>query len=186
MKLIGERISFLDTKNKLTIVIEPDKNGFVNALMGAWLSMWLTIGGLVIWSLYTLKLTEQESLILYIFLVFWYYYAIRVTRSFLWLLFGKELLKLDEVALSIKKSILTYGRSTSYFNENINNFNFEIPDKSSIQSVWEASPWINGGERFSFEYYDKVIRFGRKLNEKDAQLLFNLLSKQIKERTKNK
>ena len=63
MKLIGERISFNDTKEKFTVVIEPEKNGLVNSLMGAWLSMWLTIGVIVIWSLYELKLNGLEDLI---------------------------------------------------------------------------------------------------------------------------
>ncbi|NCA22259.1 MAG: hypothetical protein EBS86_14115, partial [Crocinitomicaceae bacterium] len=101
MKMIGTRISFNDSKNKLTIVIEPEKNVLVNSLMGAWLSMWITIGITVIWSLLELKLKEQEKIILYIFLVFWTYYAVKVTRSFLWLLFGKELIKIDEISLTI-------------------------------------------------------------------------------------
>jgi hypothetical protein len=184
MKLIGERISFNDTKEKFTVVIEPEKNGLVNSLMGAWLSMWLTIGAIVIWSLSTLKLNEQEKLILYVFLVFWFYYAFRVSRSFLWLLFGKELIKIDEISLTIKMSIKNYGQSVPYYFENIKNIKYEIPNSSSIQSIWESSPWINGGERLHFEYFDKVIRFGRKLNEKESHLLFNLITKQIKERSK--
>ncbi len=184
MKLIGERISFNNTKEKFTVVIEPEKNGLVNSLMGAWLSMWLTIGVIVIWSLSELKLKEQEQIILYVFLVFWFYYAFRVSRSFLWLLFGKELVKIDEVSLTIKKSIKNYGQSIPYYFENIKNIKFELPESNSIQSLWESSPWINGGERLHFEYFDKVVRFGRKLNEKESQISFNLIAKQIKERSK--
>ena len=184
MKLIGQRISFNDTKEKFTVVIEPEKNGLVNSLMGAWLSMWLSIGATVIWSLSTLKLNEQEQVILYVFLVFWFYYALRVSRSFLWLMFGKELIKIDEVSLTIKKSIRNYGQSVPYYFENVKNLKFEIPESNSIQALWESSPWINGSERFNFEYFDKIVRFGRKLNEKESQLLFNLIAKQIKERSK--
>jgi len=184
MKSIGERISFNDSKGKMTIVIEPEKNLLVNSLMGAWLSMWLTIGVVVIWSLAILKLTEQEKIILYVFLAFWFYYAFRVSKSFLWLIFGKELVKIDEVSVTIKKSIRNYGGSVPYYFENIKNINFEFPDSTSIQSLWESSPWINGGERLCFEYFDKEIRFGRKLNQKESTLLFNLITKKIKEITK--
>jgi hypothetical protein len=59
-----------------------------------------------------------------------------------------------------------------------------IPEKNSIQVVWESSPWVNGGERITFEYFGKEISFGRKLNEKDAKLLFNLVSKRITERNR--
>lgn len=185
MKLIGERISFYNTKKKFTVVIQPEKNGLVNSLMGTWLSMWLTIGVVVIWSLTVLKLKEQEQIILYVFLVFWFYYAFRVTRSFLWLLYGKELVKIDEVSLTIKKSIKNYGQSIPYYFENIKNIKFEMPESNSMQSLWESSPWINGGERLNFEYFDKEVRFGRKLNEKESQLLLNLIIKQLKERFKN-
>jgi hypothetical protein len=184
MKLIGQRISFIDTKEKFTVVIEPEKNGLINSLMGAWLSMWLTIGAIVIWSLSTLKLNEQEQIILYIFLVFWFYYAFRVTRSFLWLRWGKELIKIDEVAMFYKKSIKSYGSSKPYYFENIKKISLDIPKERSLQIAWESSPWINGGERLYFEYFDKIVRFGRKLNEKESQLLFNLIAKQIKERSK--
>jgi len=43
--------------------------------MGAWLGMWYAIGGTVIWALNVMRLKEQEELILWIFLVFWLYYA---------------------------------------------------------------------------------------------------------------
>jgi hypothetical protein len=47
---------------------------------------------------------------------------------------------------------------------------------------------VKGGEILEFDYMGKVIRFGRKIDEKDAKLLFNLISKRIEERlrkTKN-
>jgi len=44
MNWIGNRISFIDSKGKTTIVISPEKNYLITALMGAWLAMWITIG----------------------------------------------------------------------------------------------------------------------------------------------
>jgi hypothetical protein len=54
-----------------------------------------------------------------------------------------------------------------------------------LQSIWESSPWINGGERFFFDYFQKKITFGRKLTEKEAKLLSQLINKKIQERAKN-
>ena len=184
MKLIGNRISFVDDKSKTTIVIDPEKNFFVNGLMGAWLGMWYVIGLLVFWALKVLVLKQQEVIILYVFISFWGYYAIKVSRAFFWLLYGKELIKIDETSFQIKRSILSYGKTVPYYFENIKKFKFEIPDKGSIQEIWESSPWVNGGERLSFEYFDKNVKFGRKLKEKDAKLLFNFIGKKIFERTK--
>ncbi len=182
MKWIGKRISFVDDKQKLTIVIYPESPAFIKAAMGAWVGMWYAIGATVIWAFATLEMTDQESVILVVFMTFWTYYAFRVTRSFLWLLWGKELLKLDEVSLSYKRSIKSYGRAVPYFLENISKMRMFQPKERSLQAAWEKSPWVGGGERLEFDYKGKVIRFGRKLDEKDAELLFRLLAKRIDER----
>ena len=180
MKTIGDRISFEDSKAKTTVVIVPEKNLFVNALMGAWLGMWYCIGGIVIWSLIQLSLNEQERIILYIFLIFWMYYAFRISKTFLWLIFGKELLKLDRDGFHIKNSFFSYGKLRTYYFSNIKDFQFDIPENRTIRAVWESSPWVSGGERFEFEYFGKHKKFGRKLNLKESKLLFDLLKAKIK------
>ena len=180
MKTIGDRISFEDSKAKTTVVIVPEKNLFVNALMGAWLGMWYCIGGIVIWSLIQLSLNEQERIILYIFLIFWMYYAFRISKAYLWLIFGKELLKLDRDGFHIKNSFFSYGKLRTYYFSNIKDFQFDIPENRTIRAVWESSPWVSGGERFEFEYFGKHKKFGRKLNFKESKLLFDLLKAKIK------
>ena len=40
---------------------------------------------------------------------------------------------------------MTYGKSVPYYFGNIKDFRFEIPEVRSLQSAWEASPWISGG-----------------------------------------
>lgn len=182
MKWIGERVSFVDDKNKLTIVIYPENITWVKGVMGAWVAMWFTIGATVIWSYFTFTLTEQEQIIIYIFMAFWAYYALKVTRSFFWLLWGRELLKLDETGLFYKRSIKSYGKSSQYFYENIAKMEVHQPKEKSMQAIMEQSPWVKGGERIDFQHFGKTIRFGRKLNPKDTELLFKLITKRIEER----
>ncbi len=184
MKWIGERISFHEDKNKSTFIIYPEKKALVNMLMGAWCAMWLAIGVTMIWAYFTLKLTEQERIIVGIFMVFWTYYAYRVGKSFLWLLYGKEMLKINEVGLSIKKSISGYGKAHEYFHENIDKMRMHQPKENSMQAAWEESPWVSGGERIEFDYAGKVIRLGRKLPEKEAKTLFQMITKRVEEQVK--
>lgn len=184
MKWIGNRISFVDAKDKTTIVIDAGASGFTKAIMGAWFAMWVTIGVTVVWSYFTLKLTDQESLILVIFMSFWVYFALRIGRSFFWNLWGKELIKIDEVKFTYKKSIRSFGRANEYFLENIQKIRTHQPEERSLQNVWESSVWIRGGERLEFDYMGKVIRFGRKLEAKDAQLLFKFVTKKVETRVK--
>lgn len=186
MKWIGNRISFVDTKEKTTIVIHPEKKAFITALMGAWIFMWYSIGFTVVWSFFAMKLNQQEKLIVVIFMSFWLYYAVRVTRSFLWLLWGTENLKIDEIALTIKNATGKFGKAKPYYIENIKKIRLDIPKERSFQTAWESSPWVRGGERIEFDYMGKIIRFGRKLSEKDASLLFNLITKKVEEQLKQK
>jgi hypothetical protein len=187
MKWIGERISFVEDKNRTTIVIYPENKAWVSGLMGAWVAMWYVIGASVIWYYFTFEMPKQENIIVYVFMTFWVYYAVTVTRAFFWLMWGKELIKINEASLTYKKSVKNYGKAVPYYLENIKKISMSHPKERSIQAAWEASPWVRGGERIEFEYMGKLIRFGRKLEEKEAKLLFNVIVKRIEEKLrKNK
>ena len=179
MKWIGKQISFHEDKDRSTFVINPDRNGWVISLMGAWCAMWLTIGAVMTWAFFVLELTQTEQIIIIVFMSFWFYYAQRVGRSFLWLLWGKEMLKINLTELTYKKSIRSYGKAQPYFHENISKIRLTVPKENSLQAVWENSPWVVAGERIEFDYMGKVVRLGRKLNEKDAKMLFQMLTKRV-------
>ena len=83
------------------------------------------------------------------------------------------------MGLTIKKSIRGFGKANLYFYENISEFKWEVPKDKSMQASWEASPWVGGGQRLDFEYYKKKIRFGNKLNEKDARRLFQFMTHEM-------
>lgn len=186
MKWIGNRISYVDQEAKTTIIITPEQPGFIKALLGAWFFMWLTIGITITWSFFNFKFTQQEQIILFVFMGFWIYYAVRVGRTFLWSLYGREYIRIDKIGMSLKTSVKRYGKSRQYLLENIKKIGLYVPPSNSFQSAWENSPWIRGGERITFEYMGKHIRFGRKLNEQEAKQLFQLVTKRIEDHLKKK
>ena len=200
MKWIGERISYLDQENKTTIIIVPEKVGIIRSLMGAWFCMWAVIGAVMIWAWLsgfafevgakseqpTAAEKQQAQLIIIIFLVFWLYYFIRVARSFFWLMWGKEMIRVDKISLSLKNSVRGYGKAKEYYLENIQKVRVSVPPAKSFQAAWENSPWIRGGERLEFDYMGKTIRFGRKLDEKESKLLFQVLTKRIDDNLRKK
>lgn len=186
MKWIGNRISYVDQEAKTTIIITPEQPGFIKALLGAWFFMWLTIGITITWSFFHFIYTQQQKLILFVFMAFWVYYAIRVGRSFLWSVYGREYIRIDKIGMSLKTSVKKYGKSRQYLLENIKKIDVYVPPNNSFQTAWENSPWIRGGERINFEYMGKNIRFGRKLNEQEAKLLFQLITKRIEDHLKKK
>ena len=184
MKWIGDRISVVEDKNKTTFVIYPEKKAWATGLIGAWCAMWLTIGAVMAWYFWNFELSQQEKIIVVVFMVFWFYYAQKVGRSFLWMMYGREMIKINEAAFSVKRATKKFGKAHSYFLENIDKMKMDTPKTNSFQEAWEKSPWVVGGERIMFEYKGKVIRFGRKLSERDAKLLFNMVTKRIESRVK--
>lgn len=190
MKWIGNRISYRDTEQKTTIIITPENVGFYKAMIGAWFFMWMTIGGVMIWGYNTFPfkadMKDQLSIMFLIFMLFWAYYFVRVGRMFFWLLYGSENIKLDKIALTIKTSIRGFGKAKQYYLENIEKVRVAMPKENSFQAAWENSPWIRGGERLEFDYLGKTIRFGRKLNEQESKLLFQLLTKRLDEQVKRR
>lgn len=178
MKWIGTRISFVDKKDSISFVIYPPKIGYKRTIIVVWFVLWLLIGGYVT-SRFFLDYTREEKLVLFVFMAFWFYFSFKVLKTILYLYFGKELIKLDKENLLVKQSTWNYGKTNRYFIENITKFNLDIPKESSIKKVYEDSPWIMGSNRIQFDYYHKKYSFGRKLSEKDAEMVFKIMTKRI-------
>ncbi|MGM0480045.1 MAG: hypothetical protein ACQERC_12560 [Bacteroidota bacterium] len=178
MKWIGERVSFKDHKDSVTFVIYPPQIGYKKNIVLAWFVLWLIIGGTVV-SQFFYEYSNQETIALFIFMSFWTYFAVRVLRTLLYLFRGREFIKLDQTALRIKSATGKYGKARQYLIENISKFSVVEMKDTSFQKVFEDSAWVRGTPRLRFEYMGKSIGFGRKLEEKDAKLMFQIITKRI-------
>lgn len=185
MKWIGERISFVDKKDSISFIIYPPKLGRKKTLIIIWFALWILIGGYVFAQFFQ-DYSQEEKLALLIFMVFWFYFALRVFRTILFLFFGKEFIKLDTKCLRIKIATGNYGKSKQYFIENITKLNLIVLKDNSFQKVYDDSPWVKGANRIQFEYFQKTYSFGRKLNEKDAKMIFQILTKRMEKYIKAK
>jgi hypothetical protein len=186
MRFIGEQISVVEHSDKTTIIIKPKVSAIFRALFGAWLFMWVCIGVSISWYWLTTNLPQSQQVFFLVFMSFWGYFFIKVVMSFLWIMFGSEYVKIDKIALSYKRSLGKYGTAKEYFLENIKKIELLVPSTKSFQAAWENSPWIQGGERIYFDYSGKRIKFGRKLNEKDAKGFFQLVTVKIEKGLKKK
>jgi hypothetical protein len=184
MKLITERLSIKKHSNYTTIVITPIKNFWTSLLLGSWLGMWIMIGLAVVCSFFIFELSNQEQIILFVFLSFWLYYSIKIGYTFLWIHYGKELIKLDENGINYKRSIFKYGKMHTIFYENVIAINSHIPKVNSFEFVWESSPWISGGERITIETKLNTVKIGRKLSQNEVYPLVDLLKSHIKKNLK--
>jgi hypothetical protein len=185
MKWIGERISIVEGKDATTIVIHPEKSVWKSVLLYSWFSMWTMIGILVSLQLFE-NYTREIKLIIVIFLAFWVYFFIRVGRAVLWQAKGKELIKLNDQAFVLKRSIFGYGKAHEYFYENIKKFRAYEPKPNSFEDYFQNVYFFVGGERLLFDYAGREVKFARKIGDKDAKLLFQFLTKQIERKLRKK
>ncbi len=185
MKWIGNRVSFVDKKDNISFVIYPPKLGRKKSLILIWFVLWIFIGGYVTTAFFR-DFSGEEKLALLIFILFWLYFAIRVLRTLLYLYYGREYIKLDKNSLRIKRATGSYGKSNQYFIENITKLSVVPLKEGSFKKVFEDSPWVRGANRIQFECFQKNYSFGRKLEDKDAEMIFKILTRRIEKYLKSK
>lgn len=198
-KMIGDRISTLTEKNEASIVILPKRKRWKEALLVAWVVGFTTIGVYVIYLLMTgletidnsalegdqVENLRDQKVYLWVFLGFWAFFEYSVVKGFLWVLFGKELIRITSDGLTIKNSIFSYGKAERYFLENIKNIELIEQKPFSFSFDYENAFWRKGTDNISFEYKNKTINFGKKLDPKDANLLKRYFEDKVKKLKKS-
>lgn len=129
---------------------------------------------------------RNQKIYLGVFVGFWIYFEYKVVAGLLWLVFGKELIKISNDSVVLKNSILTYGKSSSYFFENIKGLGLVQHEKMSFGFDYENAFWRKGTDSLIFDHRAKAISFGRKLNENDSRLLLRFILDRIKKQSKIK
>ena len=120
------------------------------------------------------------------FLGFWAYFEYKTLRALLWYRFGKELIRIDNDGLSLKKSIFSYGKAHRYFFENIKNFHQRKEESTSFGTFFENAYWAMGTDALVFDYNKKARSFGRRLEPKTSRLLLRLIDDRVKKKLKRK
>lgn len=196
---IGNRISSKDHENgATTIVVLPKRELWKEALLTLWLAGFTFIGAVAIYILVTgvqqlnavADITQadydNQKIYLLVFIGFWFYFEFKVARSWFWYRFGKELLKIDQTGLSIKKSIFGYGKAKSYLLENIKKFSLIKEEENNFGNFFENSFWSLGTDKLTFEYFGKVKTFGRRVEDEEGRLLQRLIDDRVRKQLKRK
>ena len=95
-------------------------------------------------------------------------------------------MRIEDDKLILKRSYFTFGKSKTYFVENIEKIeNVELAEKS-VAFAFENTWWVLGGYKMTFEYNGKHVKFGMQISESERDFLRNLLNKRIKSSLKKK
>lgn len=197
-KMIGDRISTLSQKDYTSIIIYPKRTRWKEALLFAWTIGFSIAGFYMIYLLFggleqidnsglegdPKEILRNQKIYVGVFVGFWLYFEYKVVKGMLWVVFGKELIRITNDSLQIKNSILTYGKLNKYFFENIKNMDLVKHERLSFGFDYENAFWRKGTDSIIFDHRDKPVSFARKLDEKDSRLLFRFITDRMKKHAK--
>ena len=198
-KKIGDRISTITEKKYTSIIVYPKRTRWKEALLFAWVIAFSIVGFYMLYLLIggglekidntglegdSAELLRNQKIYVGVFVGFWIYFEYKVVKGLMWLTLGKELISITTDSLTIKNSILSYGKSHSYFFENIKGMGLVEHQKLSFGFDYENAFWRKGTDSIIFEHRTKSISFGRKLNDHDSRLLYRYIIDRIKKQSK--
>ena len=180
MEFISERVSVEQKADGLSVVISARLPRTKEALLVAWFVTWTLCGAYFIYELTQPQADPKTRQGLLLMVAFWVWFEIRIGRVVLWRLKGFELWRLKGGSLTVKDSILGYGRAHEYFVQNIQRFGPIEVDESSWKWQLNDSFWVMGGERIGFEHVGKKIAIGKGLTRQEAERTAQVLDRALK------
>lgn len=182
MKMIGDRISYKQhDEGYTTIVISTKIDKWKANLMALWLFLFTIVGSIFITFLFKGELSREENIVVFVSIVFWLYFEIRIGKTFLWRKFGIEFIKMDADVLTIKQSILSYGKAKPIRMGTIEGIRaFDQSDKT-FTKVMNQSFWVMGQKAIGISYNKgkNEIRIGSQLEEAEAAKLAKFMWKEM-------
>lgn len=178
MNWLNDQISMVKDSSSLSFVINPQVKKWEESLLIAWLLMWYVCGGVIAYFFYTLN--SEEKLFVFVFFIFWAYYAYKITKIFFWKKQGKELIRIKEGELQYKQSIGKYGKLQRFALNNIEKMELTPAVESSFLGNIENSLfWTYGTPALLFKHKGKYVKMGY-INDKEMkEKVFNHIKSRV-------
>ena len=180
IKYISERCSYKKDGNVLTIVIISYKTNIGNALFFAWMICMAFVGSYTLYAYFNEILEAKQKVFMLVFLAFWTYFILKIGRAFLWRIYGKELILVDDDGVSIKNDIRSFGKSVYTDLEMVNGINEVTGSELSFFEGMTSNYWNIAGEKLVLNKDGKDLYFAKELPSKEIQALKKLLSQHLK------
>lgn len=175
MKNSSPKLIINKNKNEIEVIIlaQIAKNKIILLLI--WLLLW-TSCGMIIFSQFFVSHTKEIKLFMFIWFVFWIYFEFKIVYAYMWRKAGKEIIKINNKGIIIKREINGNGKEKFYAKETIKELKIVDFSSKNIALHLNTSFWAVGGETLKFESLEKPIAFAMQLSEDEAKEVY----KQIK------
>jgi len=162
----------------LEIIIPSKKNIFIILFLSVWLVGWALGEIMVPRELFSDKPDDASKIFLVVWLVVWTIGGIFAIYIWLWNLTGKEIISVNSLSITVKRSLFGYGREKEYEMTHINNLRVSPQPFNPWNFSSGLQCWGIGGGVIAFDYGARTYRFGSGIDEAEATQLLE----KIKER----
>lgn len=173
---ISPRVSLFQNEDTFSIVILPSDKQWKVIVLFIWMFLW-TLSGIIVFTQYFSSDSRDMKIAIIIWLGFWSYFEFKIGRAFLFRKFGKEKLWLKGGKMFYLREIFKRGKVQEFDIELIRGIKLIDIKKSDFFQQVNESFWVIGGERISFEYGSKEIKFGIQLTEEETKKIFKDLKR---------
>lgn len=178
MEYIGKRISIKKNENETSIVILSTVDKTKKRMLLAWFVLWTVCGIIIVTQYFTIK-DDQTRVAILVWLGFWAYFEYKTYRAVRWRSSGIEKIKLKARKMYYKRAIGGKGKIKVYDFDFIKDFKVVEAKENSFFENLNNSYWVIAGEKLTFDYYGKEIKFGLQLDHADAKALFKVINAKI-------
>ena len=179
MKWIGNRVSYEDHKDFLTMKISSKTDYWKMLVMLIWFLIWFSCGLVIFYFLFFTQEIQDQKIYFYTFLFFWTYYLYKVIRVLIWRRFGIEFIRIDQDKFSVKKSLWGYGKAKEFITKNVEKIKLAPLEEKSFSKVFNDSFWIVGQGTIIIKSLDIEYNFGSQISKENGSKIIKILNSKI-------
>lgn len=180
---IGERITFEDVEDALTITIRQSIPAHQMTMLSIWLLLWMALEGVVLW-VWSMEPSAGNAWLGYsIYSAFWAFFAFRIGKVWLWRRRGTERITIDDRGLTVALAFGQRGLPDFFAHGAYSLPKRIVPNPQQILRTFEQAFWSMGGETIQFEAGSRTLVVGKQLKDRDADALLKLIQSAIRRRS---
>ncbi len=155
----------------LRIIIPTRRRILLIFFLGFWLCGWVMGEVTVIQHLASDQALKNEGLFLLAWLGAWTMGGIFAILTWLNLISGREVVQLNERAISLSREVLGVGRPKEFDLANVADLRLSVQPYNPMDWNSGLQFWGLGGGILAFDYGAKTFRFGAGLDESEGKLI---------------
>jgi hypothetical protein len=161
------RATIVDEVSELRVTIPAPRNWFLVVFLPLWLIGWVVGEVAVAGSLLTDPPSGGELLFLVVWLIGWSLGGALFAFFWLWNLMGKEIVTLDDEALTLRYALGSVGWTRRFDRGEVRDLRLSQSTPMDFRSTFGW--WLGGSGTIAFDYGARTYRFARGIDEAEAK-----------------